>query len=628
MNIPQGYKQTELGIIPEDWEVKPIGDLGRIVGGGTPSTSISQYWNGGIAWYTPAEIGDSKYLSYSLKTISKLGLHASSACLLPHGTILLTTRASIGLSAILQKAGTTNQGFQSVIVYDSYDNEFVYYLLQQYIDVMYSLASGSTFLEISKKKLACINVACPVNRSEQRAIAEALSDIDGLIAALDKKIAKKRLIKQGAMSQLLTGKKRLPGFSDPWVEKKLGEIGYTYSGLTGKSKDDFGQGNAKYITFLNVLANPILKENLFGSITIRENEQQNKVQFGDLFFNTSSETPEDVGTCAVLLSYHEELYLNSFCFGYRLTDDNVLGLYLAYYFRSRLGRQLMTSLAQGATRYNLSKELFNASRIILPETKDEQIAIATILTDMDKEIDDLEAQRDKYRLLKSGMMQKLLMGQIRLTKPLTNVVPLVPGDSAVREIPVDAHIWAGHIVNRLWQSKGWGRTKLQKSLHLVGCYAQLDLGEEYIRNTAGPDDQRLMNYIDRKFKQYRHVNIEKERLLDGKIHYSYTPTSRIQEVEMAYERYPQDIRERVDNLLDKLNLMNLAEAEILSTLYAVWNNRIIKGERITDDLLVSDFYAWSEHKADFEERKVRRMLDYMCKENIVPIGWDKYIDEK
>ena len=72
---------------------------------------------------------------------------------------------------------------------------------------------------------------------------------------------------------------------------------------------------------------------------------------------------------------------------------------------------------------------------------------------------------------------------------------------------------------------------------------------------------------------------------------------------MAYERYPQDIRERVDNLLDKLNLMNLAEAEILSTLYAVWNNRIIKGELITDDLLVSDFYEWSEHKADFEEVK-------------------------
>lgn len=631
MNIPQGYKRTELGIIPEDWEVKRISDFTSIITGGTPSTQRPEYWGGSIMWMSSGEL-NKKFVFDVEGRITTEGLLNSSTHIIPPFCVL------IGLAGQGKTRGTaaynyislcTNQSIAAILPNDKYNSLYLYYVVDSKYEYLRLLSSGDGGRGgLNKNLLNSLEISFPKTIAEQQAIAEALGDIDGLIATLDKKIAKKRLIKQGAMSQLLTGKKRLPGFSDPWVEKKLGEIGYTYSGLTGKSKDDFGQGNAKYITFLNVLANPILKENLFGSITIRENEQQNKVQFGDLFFNTSSETPEDVGTCAVLLSYHEELYLNSFCFGYRLTDDNVLGLYLAYYFRSRLGRQLMTSLAQGATRYNLSKELFNASRIILPETKDEQIAIATMLNDMDKEIDDLEAQRDKYRLLKSGMMQKLLTGQIRLTKPLTNVVPLVPGDSAVREIPVDAHIWAGHIVNRLWQSKGWGRTKLQKSLHLVGCYAQLDLGEEYIRNTAGPDDQRLMNYIDRKFKQYRHVNIEKERLLDGKIHYTYTPTSRIQEVEMAYERYPQDIRERVDNLLDKLNLMNLAEAEILSTLYAVWNNRIIKGERITDDLLVSDFYAWSEHKADFEERKVRRMLDYMCKENIVPIGWGKYIDEK
>lgn len=247
---------------------------------------------------------------------------------------------------------------------------------------------------------------------------------------------------------------------------------------------------------------------------------------------------------------------------------------------------------------------------------------------MDEEIADLEAQRDKYRLLKSGMMQKLLTGQIRLTKPLIKVVPLVPELSAAREIPVDAHILAGHIVNRLWQSKGWGRTKLQKSLHLIGYCVQLNLGNEYIRNTAGPDDQLLMNYIDQKFKQYRHVNIKKERRSDGTVHYSYIPTPLIQELEMAYEQYPQNIREHIDVLLDKLSTTNLAGAEILSTLYAVWNNRIIKGEQITDDLLLADFYAWSQHKADFEERRVRNALDYMRKENIVPIGWGKYIDKK
>lgn len=268
---------------------------------------------------------------------------------------------------------------------------------------------------ITQKQIEHIPVILPP-LSEQKAIAEALSDVDELITALDKKIAKKRLIKQGAMQELLTGKKRLPGFTEEWVEKKLGNIGYTYSGLTGKTKNDFGQGNAKYITFLNVLTNPILKDDLFESVVVNDNEHQNEVQYGDLFFNTSSETPEDVGTCAVILSRQENLYLNSFCFGYRLVDDNVLGLYLAYYFRSNCGRQLMTSLAQGATRYNLSKDLFNSSYITIPKSKDEQQAIATILSDMDKEIADLEAQREKYRLVKSGMMQKLLTGQIRLKK--------------------------------------------------------------------------------------------------------------------------------------------------------------------------------------------------------------------
>ena len=165
-------------------------------------------------------------------------------------------------------------------------------------------------------------------------------------------------------------------------------------------------------------------------------------------------------------------------------------------------------------------------------------------------------------------------------------------------------------------------------MHLIGYCAQLNLGNEYIRNTAGPDDQQLMNYIDQKFRQYRHVNKVCEKLPDGKTHYSYTPTPMIQDVEMAYEKYPKELREQVDALIDKLNTMDLAGAEILSTLYAVWNNRIIKQEQITDDLLIADFYAWSTHKADFEEARVRKVLNYMRSEGITPTGWDKYIDKK
>ena len=630
MNIPQGYKQTELGIIPEDWEVKQISDFTSVVTGGTPSTQHAEYWGGDIRWMNSGEL-NLKFVYDVEGRITEEGLNNSSTHIIPAKCVL------VGLAGQGKTRGTaaynlvslcTNQSIAAFLPTDTHSSLYLYYVIDSLYDYLRLLSSGDGGRGgLNKQILSSLNIVLPPI-AEQRAIAEVLSDVDGLIAALDKKIAKKRLLKQGAMQQLLTGKKRLPGFTDKWVEKKLGNIGYTYSGLTGKGKEDFGRGNAKYVTFLNVLSNPILKEELFESVAVSETEHQNKANFGDLFFNTSSETPEDVGTCAVLLSHQNNLYLNSFCFGYRLTDNNILGLYLAYFFRSNTGRQLMTALAQGATRYNLSKELFNSSYITLPNTLKEQQAIATILSDMDKEIADLEAQRDKYHLLKSGMMQKLLTGQIRLVKQQAKIIPLGVEVPAVREIPIDAHIIAGHIVNRSHQSRGWGRTKLQKSLHLIGYCMQLNLGTEYIRNTAGPDDQQLMNYIDQKFRQYRHVNKVSEKLPDGRTHYSYTPTPMIQDVETAYEKYPKELREQIDALIDKLNTMDLAGAEILSTLYAVWNNRIIKQEQITDDLLIADFYAWSTHKADFEEARVRKALNYMRDNNIIPVGWGKYIDKR
>ena len=137
----------------------------------------------------------------------------------------------------------------------------------------------------------------------------------------------------------------------------------------------------------------------------------------------------------------------------------------------------------------------------------------------------------------------------------------------------------------------------------------------------------MMNHIDSKFKQYRHVKIEAKKDND-KTRYDYIPTAMIDELEQVYETYPQTIRDAVDSLINKIKKMDLARAEIVSTLYAVWNNRIIKGEQIADDLLLADFYAWSKHKSDFSRNLVLRGLNYMRKEGIIPIGWGKYIDKK
>jgi len=149
-------------------------------------------------------------------------------------------------------------------------------------------------------------------------------------------------------------------------------------------------------------------------VRVAASEGQNQAYKGDLFFNGSSETPEEVGMCAVLLDKLQNVYLNSFCFGFRLRSGvEADGLYLAYFFRSGEGRALLYSLAQGATRYNLSKTNFLKLEIPLPILK-EQTAIAAVLSDMDAELAALEARRDKTRALKQGMMQELLTGRIRL----------------------------------------------------------------------------------------------------------------------------------------------------------------------------------------------------------------------
>lgn len=599
-NIPQGYKQTELGIIPEEWEVVTVDDVLDMPTKTISTTSFfSKYYVGTENMYS-LKRGIAPYRGY-----------------LPYMQVREYQPNDILTSNIrpyLKKIWLANRygGCSSdVIVFRVKDAKthspaYIYTILSDDAFFKYSMDSaiGTKMPRGDKSAIKVYTFIIPKDIAEQRVIAEALSDVDGLIAALDKKIAKKRLLKQGAMQQLLTGKKRLPGFTDKWVEKKLGEISHI---KTGGRNSDQAVENGKYPFFVRSQKVYAIDTYSFDGEAILVPGEGG---IGNIFHYINGK-----------FDFHQRVY--------KISDftDEACGKFI-YFYMSRYFGEYALSLTVKATVDSLRLPTFEEFVICMPSDIKEQQAIATILSDMDKEIADLEAQRNKYRLLKSGMMQKLLTGQIRLVKQQAKIIPLGVEVPAVREIPIDAHIIAGHIVNRSHKSRGWGRTKLQKSLHLIGYCTQLNLGNEYIRNTAGPDDQQLMNYIDQKFRQYRHVNKVCEKLPDGKTHYSYTPTPMIQDVEMAYEKYPKELREQVDVLIDKLNTMDLAGAEILSTLYAVWNNRIIKQEQITDDLLIADFYAWSTHKADYEEARVRKALNYMRSEGIIPTGWGKYIDKR
>ena len=188
----------------------------------------------------------------------------------------------------------------------------------------------------------------------------------------------------------------------------IGTIGITYSGLSGKGKNDFGHGDAMYITFLNVLNNAQIDCSMIEKVDIRDGETQNKVHQGDLLFNTSSETPEEVAMCAVMGEEIDNLYLNSFCFGFRLVDTDVDPLFLAYQMRSPYGRKLMSFIAQGATRYNLPKREFVKAEISVPTDIEEQRQIATFFSNLDKQISLQTQQVEKLKQIKKACLNQFI----------------------------------------------------------------------------------------------------------------------------------------------------------------------------------------------------------------------------
>lgn len=199
-----------------EWAASTIGALARTIGGGTPSTRVSSYWGGDIPWFTPAEIAanGSGLVSISERTITRDGLANSSASLLPAGTVLVTSRASVGNTAVAAVPVTTNQGFASLLPDDPRSTWFFYYWIQQNKAELESRSAGSTFLEISARKVAALPINAPP-LDEQDAIGRVLYDADTEIEALGRRLEKARVIKQGMMQELLTGRTRLPVAAAP-----------------------------------------------------------------------------------------------------------------------------------------------------------------------------------------------------------------------------------------------------------------------------------------------------------------------------------------------------------------------------------------------------------------------------
>ena len=341
----------------EGWATKSISDLATVIGGGTPDTTVKSYWNGDIQWFTPSEIGKNKYVDLSLRTITEEGLNNSSAKLLPPYTILLSSRATVGECSIALQECATNQGFQSLIAKNC-DMDFLYYLIQTKKKELIRKACGSTFLEISANEIRKIHTYVP-SINEQKKISVLLSLIDKRIATQNKIIEKYESLIQAMCDNLIEREIQQ-------VTLSFSDFGQSYSGLSGKSAEDFGEGYP-FITYMNVYQNQIIDSTDVGLVKINETEQQPVVRYGDILLTLSSETPEEVGMGAVYLGETYPLYLNSFCFGIHITDEaKIYPPFLAYYVSSQSFRKAVYPLAQGSTRFNLQKSDFMKKKFSFP----------------------------------------------------------------------------------------------------------------------------------------------------------------------------------------------------------------------------------------------------------------------
>lgn len=391
ITTPPGYRQSEIGLLPDDWEIATLGALGRPLSGGTPRTSEPRYWNGDIPWISSKDMKVSR-LHDSTDHVTPLALGNGTRLVQP-GTILMVVRGmSLAHSfpvAIVEKPVAFNQDLKAFVANAGVDSEFVLRWLEYNQSTLLLLATEATHgtKRIPTPDLLASHVPLP-HPAEQREIGEALSDVDGLLGTLEALIAKKRAIKQATMQQLLTGRMRLPGFLDEWETKSFDEV------LKRVNCDPYQIQTSEYETS--------------GLCPVVDQGHAAIVAFSD----RTDKLFECPAGGVIVFGDHTRIvkFVNmNFIIGADGTQvlearGNAVTKFLFYQF-------LTKSIPN--TGYNRHYKFLLELTFNMP-TPLEQGDIVGILSDMDSEIEALERRRDKMRAVKQGMMEQLLTGRVRL----------------------------------------------------------------------------------------------------------------------------------------------------------------------------------------------------------------------
>ena len=417
MNVPKlRFKEFQ-----EDWKKKTVESISSTVTSG--SRDWAQYYSETgdkfirmtnlVREGINLDLSDLRFVSLPVDSSSE-GKRTS----LIFGDILVSITAELGkLGWVPNNFGTAyiNQHTALIRPSSKVHSKFIAYTLstKKYNNDLNSLNDSGAKAGLNLSTLKSFSISLPENLTEQTKIATFLSAVDEKIAQLNRKHELLQQYKQGMMQQLFSQKLRFKddkGEDFPeWVLSKLGTIGKSYNGLVGKTAENFGSG-AKYITYKQVFDSRKIDAKKFELVTVSEHEKQNMVKQGDVIFTVSSETAKEVAFSSVLLTpIIEPVYLNSFCFGYRPFKQSILNsAYASFYFRSKVFRNQVYPLAQGSTRFNISKNALMELEIRLP-SEQEQIKIANFLSALDTKIDALGQQIKQAREWKQGLLQQMFV---------------------------------------------------------------------------------------------------------------------------------------------------------------------------------------------------------------------------
>lgn len=612
MEVKPGYKQTEVGVIPEDWRMVRLGDI-AVIKDGTHQTP--KYVPFGVPFYsveqvTSGNFSDTKYISPEEHKF------LTRSCKIEKGDLLMTRIGSIGdcklidwevdasfyVSLALLKIHGASAGYV-----EQYSKSLSFTREVE----LHSLPSAIP-KKINLGPISDIRLPIP-SPDEQYAIATALGDMDALLDGLDRLIAKKRAIKQATIQQLLTGQTRLPGFSGDWEVKRLEDLADIRSGGTPSTGDARAwDGTIPWCTPTDITALEGRKYLTTTSRAITEHglgTSSAELIPARSIVMTSRATIGECAINAVPVTTNQ---------GFKnLVPHDSVDVEFLYYLLSTQTQGLI-GLSAGSTFLEIGKTQLRQYEVKLPAEKDEQTAIATVLSYMDAEITALETRRAKTRALKQALMQELLTGRTRLVMPDAKPVGEEAAQTEGRKANVHflRSVLAAEILDQLHDQPTFGHVKFEKMMFLAEHLCQVDTGSTYHRKAAGPYDNRALRSIDSQLQKQQWFEARKQ---EGR--YQYVPLVKRGGHKPYFERNFSGIGETLEKILSAFKTAKTEQCEIVATLLAAWSDLLREKGTVSDEMIVHEvLHNWHEAKQRIPEDRWLVALGWMREKGFVPKG--------